>query len=48
MTFIIDKELKAQTGDLRLDMTYFGFSIDSQYPVGGGCSGGSCSTGGCS
>jgi len=48
-TFVIEKELFGQTGDLRVDMTYYGFTIDSQYPVGGGggCSGGSCSSGGC-
>lgn len=41
----------AQTGDVRIDMTYYGFTVDSANPVGGGggCSGGSCSTdGGCS
>ncbi|SKA83427.1 hypothetical protein SAMN02745704_01642 [Paucidesulfovibrio gracilis DSM 16080] len=45
---LIEKELFTQTGDVRIDMTYYGFTVDSQHPVGGGgCSGGSCSTGGC-
>ncbi|MBU1249460.1 MAG: hypothetical protein KKB70_12220 [Proteobacteria bacterium] len=45
----MDKELSQQTGDLNIDMTYYGFVIESQNPVGGGggCSSGSCSTGGC-
>lgn len=43
---MVDKELAQQTGDLTIDMTYYGFVVDSQNPVGtpgGGC-GGSCST----
>lgn len=49
-TYAVEKELFEQTGDLRIDMTYYGFTIDSQNPVGGGsggCSSGSCSSGGC-
>lgn len=46
---VIEKSLFANTGDIRIDMTYYGFTVDSQNPVGagGGCSGGSCSTSGC-
>jgi len=50
-TFLIDKALQAETGKVRIDMTYYGFTVDSENPVGGGsgCSSGSCSTsGGCS
>ena len=50
-TFLIDKALFAQTGNVRIDMTYYGFTVDSDNPVSGdgGCSSGSCSTsGGCS
>ncbi|QJB55457.1 hypothetical protein HFN16_03195 [Pseudodesulfovibrio sp. zrk46] len=51
-TFLIDKELLGQTGKVKIDMTYYGFVVESEKPVGGGggCSGGSCGTdsGGCS
>lgn len=48
-TFVLDKELSAQTGDIAIDLTYYGFSVDSANPVGGGggCSSGSCSSGSC-
>lgn len=48
-TFLVDKELQAQTGKIKIDMTYYGFVVDSENPVagGGGC-GSSCSTDGCS
>jgi hypothetical protein len=42
---LIDKGLKAQTGSVKIDMTYYGFVVESENPVGGGSS---CSTGGCS
>jgi hypothetical protein len=45
--FLLDKELAQQTGEIKIDMTYYGFSVDAQNPMGGGsCS--SCSTGSCS
>jgi len=48
---LIEKTLMAQTGKIRIDMTYYGFTVDSENPVGGGggsCSSGSCSSGSCS
>jgi len=56
-SFVIDKELLELTGNVRIDMTYYGFTVESDNPVGGGgcscgCSssdgGGGCSSGGCS
>jgi len=50
-TFLIEKELQAQTGKIKIDMTYYGFVVESENPVGGGgggCDGGSCSSGSCS
>lgn len=46
-TFLIDKELQGQTGNVKIDMTYYGFVVESEKPVGGGggCSSGSCGTG---
>lgn len=40
-TFCINKELFAQTGDISIDLSYMGFSVDSANPIGGGggCSG---------
>ncbi len=40
----------AQTGNVKIDMTYYGFTVDSENPVGGGgsCSSGGCSSGSCS
>lgn len=49
-TFLVQKDLLAQTGNIRIDMTGYGFSVDSENPVeggGGSCSSGSCSSGGC-
>jgi len=43
---LIDKELQGQTGKVKIDMTYYGFVIESENSVGG--SGGSCSSGSCS
>jgi len=45
-SFLVDKELQAQTGKIKIDMTYYGFVVESENPVGGGSSG--CSSGGCS
>ncbi len=49
-SLVVDKELAKQTGTIRIDMTYYGFTVDSENPVGGGGGGcsGSCSTGGSS
>jgi len=45
---LVEKELFAQTGKIQIDMTYYGFSVASERPVGGGggCSSGSCSSAG--
>lgn len=48
--FCIDKELLAQTGALKVDLTYMGFVVESanvMESAGGGCSG-CASSGGCS
>ena len=48
-TFLVEKQLFGNTGNLKIDMTYFGFSVDAErmVPSGASCSTGSCSTGGC-
>lgn len=52
-SFLLEKALGEQTGAIRIDMTQYGFSVDSENPMntgGGGC-GSSCgggSSGGCS
>jgi len=47
--FLLDKDLSQETGGIKIDMTYYGFSVDSEKPVGGGggCSSGACSSGSC-
>jgi hypothetical protein len=49
-TFLIEKGLLTQTGSVKIDMTYYGFVVESENPVGGGgsCDSGSCSSGSCS
>lgn len=52
-TFIISEELLKATGKVTIDMTPYGFTVDSENSVGGGgcgCSGGcgTGSSGGCS
>lgn len=48
-TFLVHEELAEATGTITIDMTQYGFTIESEKPVGGGggCSGcaseGSCS-----
>jgi hypothetical protein len=39
-----------QTGAVKIDMTYYGFVVESEKPIGGGggCDSGSCSSGSCS
>ncbi|QJB55456.1 IscA/HesB family protein [Pseudodesulfovibrio sp. zrk46] len=48
--FLVNKELAEATGKLSIDMSEYGFTINSENPVGGGgCASGSCgSAGGCS
>ncbi|GHV52530.1 heme biosynthesis protein HemY [Deltaproteobacteria bacterium] len=47
-TFCVEKDLYALTGDIKVDLSYMGFVVDSTNPVGegGGCS--SCGGGCCS
>ena len=51
-SFLIDKDLEAQAGDIKVDMTYYGFVVESSNPVsseGSSCScssSGSCSSAG--
>jgi len=48
LKFVIDKQLLATAAPVKVDVTYTGFVIDSNMPVGGGsCGGGDCSSGGC-
>ena len=48
-TFLINEELAEATGKVTIDMTPYGFTVDSENPVGGGgCGCSSCGTGGCS
>lgn len=42
-TLLAEKALLAATGVISIDMTEYGFSVDSENPVGGG---GSCGSGG--
>lgn len=46
-TFCISNDLFAQTGEISVDLSPMGFSVDSANPIsgGGGCS--SCGSGGC-
>jgi hypothetical protein len=48
-SFLVERALGEQTGTIRIDMTQYGFTVDSENPMntgGGGC-GGSCSSGSC-
>lgn len=45
-TFLVDKELSAQTGNIKVDMTYYGFVVESENPVGGGGDSCGCSSSG--
>lgn len=42
----MEKDLLAQTGDIKIDMTYYGFVVESQNPVSGGGDSCSCSSSG--
>ena len=46
-SFCVERALGEQTGAIRIDMTSYGFSVESENPMntgGGGC-GGSCGSG---
>jgi len=48
-SFIVEHALGEQTGTIRIDMTPYGFTVESENPMsasGEGC-GGSCSSGSC-
>lgn len=54
-SFVVERALGEKTGAIRIDMTSYGFSVDSENPLnlgGGGCGsscgGGDKSSGGCS
>ncbi|MBU0485139.1 MAG: hypothetical protein KKB30_11595 [Proteobacteria bacterium] len=54
VTFLVDNELMATCGDIKIDFMdngpRSGFAISSTRPIGGGgggCSSGSCGSGGC-
>lgn len=44
----INEDLFTTTGNLNIDLTYMGFTVESEIPIegGGGCGGG-CGSGGC-
>lgn len=46
-TFLIHEELAAETGTVTIDMTQYGFAIDSENAVGGGGGCGCASSGSC-
>ncbi|MDD3311707.1 IscA/HesB family protein [Pseudodesulfovibrio sp.] len=46
-TFAIDTTLYALTGKIRIDMTPYGFTVESENPVGGGGCSCSCGDSGC-
>lgn len=50
-TFLISEELAQETGTVSIDMTQYGFTVDSEKSVGNGggcgCSSGGCSSGSC-
>lgn len=49
LTFLINGELADATGQVTIDMSEYGFTIDSENVIGGGCgcasSGGGCGSG---
>ncbi|MBU1228593.1 MAG: hypothetical protein KKA55_07700 [Proteobacteria bacterium] len=55
-SFVVEKALGEKTGTIRIDMTSYGFTVDSELPMnlgggggcGGGCGGGEKSSSGCS
>jgi iron-sulfur cluster assembly protein len=48
-TLLAEKTLLAAAGAISIDMTEYGFSVDSENPMGGGgsCGSGGCGSGGC-
>jgi iron-sulfur cluster assembly protein len=48
-TLLAEKTLLAASGAISIDMTEYGFSVDSENPMGGGgsCGSGGCGSGGC-
>jgi len=46
LTFLVDKELMEQTGNIKIDMTYYGFVVESEKPVSGDGSSCDCSSSG--
>lgn len=48
-TLIAEKTLLATSGKISIDVTEYGFSVDSENAVGGGgsCGSGGCGSGGC-
>lgn len=48
-TLLAEKSLLAVSGAISIDMTEYGFSVESEIPLeGGSCGSGSCGSGGCS
>lgn len=48
-TLIVEKSLLETAGKISIDMTEYGFSVDSENALGGGgsCGSGGCGSGGC-
>ena len=50
-SIVVENALLTTTGKLSIEMTEYGFSVDSENPIeggGGGCSSGGCGSGGAS
>jgi len=47
-SFVVERALGEQTGDIRIDMSHYGFTVESERPMnlGGGGSCGGCSSAG--
>ncbi len=47
-TFCIEKDLYEKAKPVKIDISYMGFSVESNLQLGGGgCSSGACSSGSC-
>jgi hypothetical protein len=47
-TFLVEKDLLAQTGNIKIDMTYYGFVVESENSVSDGSSCSCSSSSSCS
>jgi len=47
LMFVMEAKLLEQAAPVKIDVSYMGFSVESNLQLGGGGCGGSCSTGSC-